>query len=88
VPALRNLDGSAASDWQHPVAIVGAAATEQAAGDGDAAATRLDEATALQQRFPTYFGAAWVALGRIMLATTLLGECPAQGSRFLDRSVA
>jgi endoglucanase len=86
VPALRNLDGSAASDWQHPVAIVGAAATEQAAGDADAAAARLDEATSLQQRYPTYFGAAWVALGRIMLATTLLGECPAQGSRFLDRA--
>lgn len=84
VPALRNLDGSAASDWQHPVAIVSAAAAEQAAGDGDAAATRLDEAAALQQRYPTYFGAAWVALGRIMLATTLLGDCPANGSRFVD----
>jgi endoglucanase len=84
VPALRNLDGSAASDWQHPVAIVSAAATEQAAGDTDAAATRLDEATALQQQYPTYFGAAWVALGRIMLATTLLGECPTQGARFVD----
>ncbi|PRC45152.1 glycoside hydrolase, partial [Mycobacterium sp. ITM-2017-0098] len=28
VPALRNLDGSAASDWQHPVAIVSAAAAD------------------------------------------------------------
>jgi endoglucanase len=84
VPALRNLDGSGASDWQHPVAIVSAAAAEQAAGDADAAATRLDEATTLQQQYPTYFGAAWVALGRIMLATTLLGDCPAQGSRFVD----
>jgi endo-1,4-beta-D-glucanase Y len=85
VPALRNLDGSAASDWQHPVALVAAAATEHAAGDPDAAAVRLDQAGALQQRYPTYFGSAWVALGRIMLATSLLGECPDNGGRFLHR---
>jgi endoglucanase len=76
VPALRNLDGSAAGDWQHPVAVVASAATEQAAGDSDAAAQRLDAATALQQRYPTYYGAAWVALGRPMLSTSLLGACP------------
>jgi endoglucanase len=85
VPALRNLDGSAASDWQHPVVLVAAAATDHAAGDPDAAAARLDQAAALQQRYPTYFGAAWVALGRIMLATSLLGECPVNGERFLHR---
>jgi endoglucanase len=76
VPAIRNLDGSALVDWQHPVTLVAAAATDHAAGDDDAAATRLDEAAALQQKYPTYYGAAWVALGRIMLATTLLGQCP------------
>ena len=85
IPALRNLDGSAASDWQHPVALVAAAATDHAAGDGDAAAARLDQAGALQQRYPTYFGSAWVALGSIMLATSLLGECPISGERFLHR---
>ena len=53
-----------------------AAATEQAAGDSDAAAAGLDAAGALQQRYPTYFGAAWVALGRIMLWTSPLGACP------------
>jgi endoglucanase len=84
VPALRNLDGSAAGQWQHPVALVAAAATDKAAGDSDSAAARLDQATVLQQRYPTYFGAAWVALGRIMLATSLLGECPANGQRFLQ----
>lgn len=75
VPALRNLDGTAASDWQHPVALVSAAATDHAAGDADAGAARLDQASALQQRYPTYFGSAWVALGRIMLDTSLLGGC-------------
>lgn len=86
VPGLRNLDGSPASDWQHPVALVAAAATDVAAGDADAAASRLDQATALEQRYPTYFGAAWVALGRIMLSTSLLGECPQNGGRFLHHS--
>ena len=76
VPALRNLDGSAASDWQHPVALVAAAATEQGVGNTDGAVERLDAAARLQQRSPTYYGAAWVALGRIMLTTSLLGECP------------
>ncbi|KRE27974.1 glycoside hydrolase [Mycobacterium sp. Soil538] len=79
VPALRNLDGSAASDWQHPVALVAAAATEQGVGNTDGAVERLDAAARLQQRSPTYYGAAWVALGRIMLTTSLLGECPVAG---------
>jgi endoglucanase len=79
VPALRNLDGSAASDWQHPVTLVAAAATEQGAGNPDGAVERLDAAARLEQRSPTYYGAAWVALGRIMLTTSLLGECPVAG---------
>ena len=76
VPALRNLNGSAASNWQHPVALVAAAAAEQGAGNPDGAVERLDAAAQLEQRSPTYYGAAWVALGRIMLTTSLLGECP------------
>ncbi len=79
VPGLRNLDGSAASNWPHPVALVAAAATEQGAGNPDGAVERLDAAARLEQRSPTYYGAAWVALGRIMLTTSLLGECPVAG---------
>jgi endoglucanase len=79
VPALRNLNGSAASDWQHPVALIAAAATEQGAGNPDGTVERLDAAARLEQRSPTYYGAAWVALGRIMLTTSLLGECPVAG---------
>ena len=79
VPALRNLDGSAAGNWQHPVALVAAAATEQGAGNPDGAVERLDAAAQLEQRSPSYYGAAWVALGRIMLTTSLLGECPVAG---------
>ena len=79
VPAVRNLDGSAAGNWQHPVALVAAAATEQGAGNPDGAVERLDAAAQLEQRSPSYYGAAWVALGRIMLTTSLLGECPVAG---------
>jgi endoglucanase len=77
VPALRNLNGSAASDWQHPVGLVAAAATEQGAGNPDGAVKQLDAAAQLEHRSPSYYGAAWVALGRIMLTTSLLGDCPA-----------
>jgi endoglucanase len=76
VPAVRNLNGSAASNWQHPVGLVAAAAAEQGAGNTDGAIERLDAAARLEQRSPTYYGAAWVALGRIMLTSSLLGECP------------
>ncbi len=30
----------------------------------------------MEQRLSSYYGAAWVALGRIMLTTSLLGDCP------------
>ncbi|HET7665453.1 MAG TPA: glycosyl hydrolase family 8 [Mycobacterium sp.] len=76
VPAYRNLNGSAASDWQHPVGLVAAAATEQSAGNPDGAVRQLDAAAQVEQRSPSYYGAAWVALGRIMLTTSLLGNCP------------
>lgn len=75
IPALRNLDGTPASDWQHPVALIAAAATVHADGDADGTELRLDRAAALEQKYPTYYGAAWVALGRIMLTTPLLGQC-------------
>ena len=75
-----------ASNWQHPVALVAAAATEQGAGNPDGAVERLDAAAQLEQRSPTYYGAAWVALGRIMLTTSLLGECPWPAERFDHRN--
>lgn len=79
VPALRNLNGSAAGNLRHPIALVAAAATQQGAGNLDGTLERLDAAAQLEQRSPTYYGAAWVALGRIMLTTSLLGECPVTG---------
>jgi endoglucanase len=54
---------------------VAAAGAADAAGQTAARDGLLDEADALNRRFPTYYGAAWVALGRIMLTTRLLDSC-------------
>ena len=55
--------------------LVAAAGAADAAGQPAARDGLLDEAEALDKRFPTYYGAAWVALGRIMLTTKLLDAC-------------
>ena len=75
LPGIRQLDGTPAAEWQHPIALVAAAATNHAVGDLVSAARELDAAAAVQQQYPTYYGAAWPALGRIMLDTSLLGDC-------------
>ena len=75
LPGIRQLDGTPAAEWQHPIALVAAAATNHAVGDLVSAARQLDAAAAVQQQYPTYYGAAWLALGRIMLDTSLLGDC-------------
>jgi len=71
----RELSGSPAGNDRHPVALVGAAGAASAAGDGAAAARLLDAAEALDRRAPTYYGSAWVALGRLMLTTDRLTVC-------------
>jgi endoglucanase len=72
-----DLEGAPTTDLRHPIMLVAAAAAARAAGDQTRAAQFLDEAEALDQRIPTYYGSAWVALGRIMLASDRLGPCPA-----------
>ena len=74
-PGIRNLDGTPAADWKHPLPLVAAAATDHAAGDEAAMHEKLDAAAALERQYPSYYGAAWVALGSIMLQTTMLGSC-------------
>lgn len=69
------LDGQPARQDPHPVAWVAAAGAAHGAGREGAVASLLERAQTLQHRQPTYYGAAWVALGRILLTTSLLGEC-------------
>lgn len=64
----RGLDGSAGLGVsRQPVALVASAAAAHAAGHDRARDRLLRAATALERTQPTYYGAAWVALGRLML---------------------
>jgi endo-1,4-beta-D-glucanase Y len=69
------LDGAPLVEWTHPVALVAVAAAAEAAGREQQSDDRLRAATELNFREPTYYGSAWVALGRILLDTDLLGAC-------------
>ena len=75
LPVNHHLSGSPIGDVLNPVVLVAAAGAADAAGQLSARDGLLDEAQALDARFPTYYGAAWVALGRIMLTTKLLDAC-------------
>jgi endoglucanase len=72
----HRLGGRAAGATRHPVALVAAAAAARAAGYGDHTAALLGAAGGLQRAQPTYFGAAWTALGRLMLTTRRLDVRP------------
>lgn len=69
-------DGQPAADGEHPSGLVGAAGAAQAAGDRRAADRLLGRAESADKNSPTYYGAAWAALGPMMLQTDLLGGCP------------
>ncbi len=75
LPVEHDLSGHPIGHTLNPVVLVAAAGAADAAGQTAARDGLLDEAEALDQRFPTYYGAAWVALGRIMLTTRLLDAC-------------
>ena len=47
-----------------------------AAGDRDRAAGLLEHAAQWDRAHPTYYGAAWFALGRVMLTTLGPRGCP------------
>ncbi len=71
--------GKATSTYVNPLGWVAAAAAAQAAGRPAAAASLLDRADAQQRRHPTYYGGAWVALGRVLLDTPWLPACGSGG---------
>lgn len=63
----------------NPMPLVAAAAAAGAAGEVSARDRLLERATRLDAAHPSYYGAAWVALGRALLTTRMLGTCPAAG---------
>lgn len=71
----RRLDGTPSGAIQHASALAGAAGAARAAGDRRAAADLLDRAVRADRADPTYYGAAWAALGKLMLQTDRLEPC-------------
>jgi endoglucanase len=72
LPVEHNINGKPSGHTLHPVALVAAAGAADAAGQDAARDGLLDQAEALDKHNPTYYGAAWVALGRLFLTTKLL----------------
>jgi endoglucanase len=71
----HQLSGAAVGDIHSPITLVAAAGAAKAAGDSGAVATLLDVAQQLDSQHPTYYGGAWVALGRLLLTTNRLEPC-------------
>lgn len=72
--SFTGLRARAPSD--HPVFVVARAAAAKARGDTADATALLDDAARRDAERPTYYGAAWVALGRLLLGSDRLGGCP------------
>lgn len=73
--AVVGLDGTVVDAASHPIATVAAAAAASAAGSEASARVLLDRAAAQDAEQPSYYGSAWIALGRLWLTTPLLGGC-------------
>jgi len=71
----HSIDGKPTGGTKHAMGLVAAAGAAKAAGKTKDAAKLLAAAESLDQRDPTYYGSAWVALGRVMLTSDLLNAC-------------
>jgi len=70
-----DLRGHPVEGAPHPTKAVGAAAAAHAFGDRRARDALLLEAENLDRRTPTYYGAAWIAMGRLLLTSSLGSSC-------------
>jgi endoglucanase len=75
IPVEHDLSGQPSGGTQHAMGLVAAAGAAKAAGKTKDTSKLLDAAESLDQRDPTYYGSAWVALGRVMLTSDLLNAC-------------
>lgn len=65
--SARTLDGAVVDGRRSAVPAMAAAVAASAAGDTAEADARVAEALRIEQDRPTYYGAAWVALGQLVL---------------------
>ena len=73
---LRRSDRPGRGAVKSAVGLVAAAASGWAAGHRGEALDLLSRAEASDHAHPSYYAAAWVALGRVFLETSRLGTCP------------
>lgn len=73
--AARDLTGIPLTTEKSVVAATANAAALAARGDISRATAQLLDADQLQRAHPTYYGAAWGALARLLLTTNTLGGC-------------
>lgn len=69
------LDGKILDGTSVGLALIAAAAAAKAAGHRAATLRLLRQAVTLQHSYPTYYGGAWAALGRALLASRTLTTC-------------
>ena len=73
-------DGLVIDQQTNATPIIAAAAAAQAAGNVARRDSLFERAVAENRTQPTYYGSAWIALGKVLLTTRLLGGCPEIGS--------
>jgi len=71
--ATYALDGTPIGNQSHPASYVAAAAAAEGSRHDGTTEQLLDRAQDADSSQPTYYGAAWVALGRVMLTSSALG---------------
>ena len=74
-PMSRSPSGQPVNNNQAPLSAVASAATAAATGDTTMRDKLLNTAADVQRHYPTYYGSAWVALGRVLLTTNRLANC-------------
>lgn len=74
-PLARNLSGAPLSKDTNALSAVAAAAAAADAGQSQAAHDLLVRADKIDSSYPTYYGAAWRALGWVLLTTHRLADC-------------
>lgn len=74
--AIYDLAGSPQTSVESSLSTLAHAAALAAAGRHHQASTAVDAGIAISDRYPTYYGDAWAALGPILLHSDVLGGCP------------
>lgn len=75
IASAYSLQGEPLSEEEPASAVIGFAGVARGEGNTEAVSDLLDRSQDVLRREPNYYGAAWVALGRMMLTTSLLGDC-------------